>query len=284
MLGVVDSEDVPLNLSRELLQDSAIIRRLRTVIQNRVVRFLAEKARKDPESYNSFFVDYGIFLKEGIITSTEQHEKEEISKLLKYETSRLPAEERSTLPEYISRMAEDQKEIYYLAAPSRELAEASPYFESLKKRDVEVLFCYETYDEVVLMQLREFGNKKLMSVEKEMRQDKSEVVYDSESGGLRKSEAKELLDWIKKVLAGRCWHVKSTSRLESHPCVVTVEEMSSARHFVKTQFSQIGEDARYSLLQPQLEINPNHPLIFKMNKLRESDPEVAELLARQVCR
>lgn len=75
-------------------------------------------------------------------------------------------------------------------------------------------------------------------------------------GGLRRSQANELMDWLKTVLAGRCWGVKATSRLESHPCVVTVEEMGAARHFVRTQFTQIPEETRYSLLQPQLEINP----------------------------
>lgn len=138
MKGVVDSEDIPLNLSRELLQDSALIRRLRTVLQNRVIRFLFDKSRKDPEGYAKFFGDYGIFIKEGILSSNEQVEKEEIAKLVLYESSVKPAGEKVTLPEYIGRMKEDQKDIFYLAAPSRELAETSPYFEALK---VIIVFC-----------------------------------------------------------------------------------------------------------------------------------------------
>lgn len=78
----------------------------------------------------------------------------------------------------------------------------------------------------------------------------------SAESGLRRTEANELMNWLKTVLAGRCWTVKATPRLETHPCVVTVEEMGAARHFVKTQFTQVSEEARYSLLQPQLEINP----------------------------
>ncbi|XP_042890511.1 heat shock protein 75 kDa, mitochondrial-like isoform X2 [Penaeus japonicus] len=280
--GVVDSEDIPLNLSRELLQDSALIRRLRTVIQNRVIRFLFDKSRKDPESYAKFFVDYGIFIKEGILSAPEQVEKEEIGKLLRYESSATPAGEAVTLPEYIGRMAENQKDIYYLAAPSRELAESSPYFEALKKRNVEVLFCYESYDEVVLMQLQQFGTRKIVSVEKELRQDKEDVNFDNAEGGLGRTDANELMNWLKTVLAGRCWTVKATPRLETHPCVVTVEEMGAARHFVKTQFTQVPEEARYSLLQPQLEINPNHPVIVKLNTLRETNPRLAELTAKQL--
>ncbi|XP_050722612.1 heat shock protein 75 kDa, mitochondrial-like [Eriocheir sinensis] len=282
MKGVVDSEDIPLNLSRELLQDSALIRRLRTVIQNRVIRFLFDKLRKDTESYNKFFVDYGIFIKEGILSAQEQMEKEEMAKLLVYESSAKPAGERIALPEYISRMEAEQKDIYYLAAPSRELAESSPYFEDLKKKNVEVLFCYEPYDEVVLMQLREFSDKKIISVEKQMRQNKDSVDFEGNEGGLRRTEANELMDWLKQVLSGRCWGVKATPRLESHPCVVTVEEMGAARHFVRTQFSQIPEETRYSLLQPQLEINPSHPIIVKLNGLRSSNPRLAELTAKQL--
>lgn len=282
MKGVVDSEDIPLNLSRELLQDSALIRKLRTVIQNRVIRFLFDKSRKDTENYNKFFTDYGIFIKEGILSAQEQVEKEEMAKLLMYDSSAKPVGEKVTLPEYISRMQDDQKDIYYLATPSRELAESSPYFEALKKKNVEVLFCYEPYDEVVLMQLREFTDRKIISVEKQMRQSKESVDFDTSEGSLRRSEANELMDWLKTVLAGRCWSVKATPSLESHPCVVTVEEMGAARHFVRTQFSQIPEESRYSLLQPQLEINPSHPIITKLNALRTSNPRLAELTAKQL--
>ena len=115
-----------------MLQDSALIRKIRTVIQNRCIRFLFDKSRKDPEGYSKFFADYGIFIKEGILSSQEQMEKEEMAKLIRYESSRSEKGKTVTLPEYINGMSDDQKQIYYLAAPSRELAEASPYFESLK--------------------------------------------------------------------------------------------------------------------------------------------------------
>ncbi|KAG0728061.1 Heat shock protein, mitochondrial [Chionoecetes opilio] len=282
MKGVVDSEDIPLNLSRELLQDSALIRKLRTVIQNRAIRFLFDKSRKDSENYRKFFIDYGIFIKEGILSAQEQLEKEEMAKLLMYDTSAKPTGEKVTLPEYINQMQSDQKDIYYLAAPSRELAESSPYFESLKKKNVEVLFCYEPYDEVVLMQLKEFNSKNIISVEKQMRQNKDAVDFDGSEGSLLRTEANELMEWLKTVLAGRCWGVKATPRLEAHPCVVTVEEMGAARHFVRTQFSQIPEESRYSLLQPQLEINPSHPIIVKLNTLRANNPRLAELTAKQL--
>ncbi|KAK2712367.1 hypothetical protein QYM36_011152 [Artemia franciscana] len=255
--GVVDSEDIPLNLSRELLQDGAIIRKLRTVLTNRILRFLNDKANKKPEEYFEFYQDYGLFLKEGIVTGTEQVEKEEIAKLLRYESSGMPPGQKVGLADYCSRLRPGQRDIYYLAAPSRELAESSPYLEALREKDVEVLFCYEPYDELVLLQLRQYDRKNVTSVEKEIRTTKSAGdVDDLGEGSLSKSEIQELTNWLSATLSPKANRVTVTNKLASHPCVVTVEEMGAARHFVKTQFQQIPESQRYQILQPQLEINP----------------------------
>merc|ERR1712210_72133 len=112
--------------------------------------------RKERKSYMEFYKDYSFFLKEGIVTSTDQYEKEEIARLLQFECSSLPAGETVSIPEYCDKMKAGQREIFYLSAPSRQLAENSPYYENLKKADTEVLFCYEPYDELVLMQLQQF--------------------------------------------------------------------------------------------------------------------------------
>lgn len=169
--GVVESEDIPLNLSRELLQDGALIRKIRTVIASRLVKHLSKCAQKEPESYARFYRDYGVFLKEGILASHEQAEKEDIAQLLQFESSTRPPGQTVTLAEYCKSMKEGQRDIYYLAAPSRQLAESSPYFEAVRSKDVEVLFCCEPYDELVLVQLRQFNRKNVTSVEKEMRRD-----------------------------------------------------------------------------------------------------------------
>ncbi|XP_063710038.1 heat shock protein 75 kDa, mitochondrial [Culicoides brevitarsis] len=276
--GVVDSEDIPLNLSRELLQNSALIAKLRNVLTNRVLRFLHDRSTKEPEEYLKWYADYGLFLKEGIVTSHDPNEKDEIGKLLRFESSK-EAGMKTSLPEYCSRLKEDQKEIFYLAAPNRSLAEQSPYYESLKKKGVEVLFCYEAYDELVLMQLGNFLGKPLISVEKEMRRDKSEDA-EVDEGGLLKTQSDALLGFIRSKLAGKVANVKLTNKLESHPCVITVEEMSAARHFVKTQ--NITDENAYALLQPQFEINAKHPIIKKLHKLTETEPELAEQLTQQL--
>ena len=172
-------------------------------------------------------------------------------------------------------MKAGQRDIYYLAAPSRQLAENSPYYEALKKNEVEILFCYEPYDELVLMQLQQFDNNKMTSVEKEMRQSPEEIKQDSQ-------DSLELANWIKAQLGTKASNVKLTSRLESHPCVVTVEEMAAARHFIKTQGSNFTEEQRYNILQPQLEINPDHPIIRKLQHLKTSNPKLATLVSEQL--
>ncbi len=192
-------------------------------------------------------------------------------------------------------MKAGQRDIYYLAAPSRQLAESSPYFEALKKKDVEILFCYEPYDELVLMQLQQFDKKKLTSVEKEMRQSPEDMpgdeATDAESketsgeaakSGLGEKESMDLTNWIQAQLGTKAAKVKTTKRLESHPCVITVEEMAAARHFIKTQGSNFTEEQRFNILQPQLEINTRHPIIMKLNELKTSNPKLAGLVAEQL--
>lgn len=154
--GVVDSEDIPLNLSRELLQNSSLIRKIQSVLTTRVLKFLHDRSIKDTAGFEAFYKEYGLFLKEGIVTTHDQAEKENIAKLLRFETNKSGDNSKISLEDYVKNFKENQKEIYYLAAPSRQLALNSPYFESLKKQGYEVLFCYEPYDELVLMQLISF--------------------------------------------------------------------------------------------------------------------------------
>ncbi|XP_030375156.1 heat shock protein 75 kDa, mitochondrial [Scaptodrosophila lebanonensis] len=282
--GVVDSEDIPLNLSRELLQNSSLIRKLSNVISTRVIRFLQERAKKQPEEYEAFYRDYGLFLKEGIVMSNDPAEKEDIAKLLRFDSSKSSDGQRISLDEYYTSVSAEQGDIYYLAAPNRVLAEASPYYESLKKRNALVLFCYEPYDELVLMQLGQFKNKKLVSVEKEMRKESQDAsnLADLGEGSMLRSELDILIPWLQEQLKGKVAKVKATTRLDTHPCVITVEEMAAARHFIRTQSQHLPEENRFALLQPELEINPKHTIIKKLHSLRESNPELAELICKQL--
>uniref|UniRef100_A0A8C0ZUU7 Heat shock protein 75 kDa, mitochondrial n=1 Tax=Castor canadensis TaxID=51338 RepID=A0A8C0ZUU7_CASCN len=283
--GVVDSED-PLNLSRELLQESALIRKLRDVLQQRLIKFFIDQSKKDAEKYTKFFEDYGLFMREGIVTTAEQEVKEDIAKLLRYESSALPAGQLTSLSEYASRMQAGTRNIYYLCAPSRHLAEHSPYYEAMKQKHTEVLFCYEQFDELTLLHLREFDKKKLISVETDIVVDhyKEEKFEDTSPAGERLSEkeTEELMAWMRNALGSRVANVKVTLRLDTHPAMVTVLEMGAARHFLRMQQLAKTQEERAQLLQPTLEVNPRHMLIRKLSQLREREPELAQLLVDQI--
>ncbi|XP_073799487.1 heat shock protein 75 kDa, mitochondrial isoform X1 [Danio rerio] len=284
--GVVDSEDIPLNLSRELLQESALIRKLRDVLQQRVIRFLLDQSKKDPEKYARFFEDYGLFMREGIVTTAEQSVKEDIAKLLRFESSALPAGQQTSLMEYSSRMKAGTRNIYYLCAPNRHLAEHSPYFEAMKQKDMEVLFCFEQFDELTLLHLREFDRKKLISAETDIVVDhyKEEKFQDSKPASERLSseQAEDLLAWMRNALVQRVTNIKVTPRLDTHPAMITVLEMGAARHFLRTQQLARSSEERAQILQPTLEINTGHDLIKKLHALKDSNPELAQLLLEQI--
>ncbi|KAM9179067.1 heat shock protein 75 kDa, mitochondrial [Mergus octosetaceus] len=284
--GVVDSEDIPLNLSRELLQESALIRKLRDVLQKRLIKFFIDQSKKDPEKYAKFFEDYGVFMREGIVTIAEQDVKEDIAKLLRYESSALPAGQLTSLTEYASRMKAGSRNIYYLCAPNRHLAEHSPYFEAMKKKDMEVLFCYEQFDELTLLHLREFDKKKLISVETDIVVDhyKEDNFEESRPAAerLTEREAGDLMAWMRNVLGSRVTDVKVTTRLDTHPAMITVLEMGAARHFLRMQQLAKTQEERAQLLQPTLEINTGHALIKKLNELKDSQPDLAQMLLDQI--
>ncbi|XP_044037066.1 heat shock protein 75 kDa, mitochondrial [Siniperca chuatsi] len=284
--GVVDSEDIPLNLSRELLQESALIRKLRNVLQQRVIRFLLDQSKKEPEKYNKFFEDYGLFMREGIVTTQEQDVKEDIAKLLRFESSALPAGQQTNLMEYSSRMKAGTRNIYYLCAPNRHLAEHSPYYEAMKQKDMEVLFCYEQFDELTLLHLREFDKKKMISVETDIVVDhyKEEKFEDSKpaSERLTQEQADDLMSWMKNALGPRVTNIKLTPRLDTHPAMITVLEMGAARHFLRTQQLARTAEERAQILQPTLEINAGHDLIKKMHALKDTNSDLAGLLLEQI--
>uniref|UniRef100_A0A4W6BXM3 Heat shock protein 75 kDa, mitochondrial n=1 Tax=Lates calcarifer TaxID=8187 RepID=A0A4W6BXM3_LATCA len=284
--GVVDSEDIPLNLSRELLQESALIRKLRDVLQQRIIRFLLDQSKKEPEKYNKFFEDYGLFMREGIVTTQEQDVKEDIAKLLRFESSALPAGQQTNLMEYASRMKAGTRNIYYLCAPNRHLAEHSPYYEAMKQKDMEVLFCYEQFDELTLLHLREFDKKKLISVETDIVVDhyKEEKFEDSKpaSERLTQEQADDLIAWMKNSLGPRVTNIKLTPRLDTHPAMITVLEMGAARHFLRTQQLARTAEERAQILQPTLELNAGHDLIKKLHALKDTNSELAGLLLEQI--
>jgi len=283
--GVVDSEDIPLNLSRELLQDSALIKKLSTVLTGRIIKFLGDKAKKHPEDYKKFYEDYGFFIREGVVTSSEQSEKEEVAKLLRFESSRKPVGDTVSLADYVRGMSNTQRDIYYLAAPTRDMAENSPYMEAMKEKDVEVLFCYEQYDDLTMLQLGQFDKKNLKSIENAVQEDQtsSNLVDSSNAASLTQPEADALTGWLKdRVLGERVKDVKVSTRLTTHPVVVTVPQLGAVRHFLQTSMAKIPEEEKWRMMQVSFELNPTHGLVKSLYRLRTEDPQVGELVALQL--
>jgi len=284
--GVVDSEDIPLNLSRELLQDSNLIRKIRLLLTQRVVRFLHEQSKKEKTKYQEFYEDYKLFFKEGIVRTADQGEKEDIAKLLRFESSREDQNSLISLEEYIERMLPEQKHIYYLAGPSRELCENSPYYEAIRQKGYEVLFVYESHDEVLLMQLAEFDKKKMKSVESELETEtkKDDTILEGDSRSLSQDEANTLKQWILKQFGDKIKNVKINTKLDQHPCIITTNEMGAVRHFLKTNLLQRNKQQEiYKVLQLNFDINPKHILIKKLYTLHKSNnTQLAQMLAQQL--
>ncbi|MBO94219.1 MAG: molecular chaperone HtpG [Opitutales bacterium] len=276
--GVVDSADLPLNVSRETMQDSALIRKLNQVLTKRYLKSLRDKAKKRPEEYETFWKQFGNHLKEGAATDFEH--RENVAKLLRYESSFADKGKLAGLEEYVSRMPEEQKEIYYLCGPSREAIESGPYLEAFKACSREVLFLYEQpLDEYVMQQLGEFDGKKVVSGDSE-NIDLGETKEVKSSKRLSKKDSKALCKWVKETLGDRVTDVESSDRLVDSPaCVLNADKMGSAG--MRRMMKAMGQDENLPPAAVKLQLNPAHPMVRNLATLRESDGELAGLVAEQ---
>jgi molecular chaperone HtpG len=271
---VVDSEDLPLNISRETMQDSALLRKLNDVLTKRFLKFLDEDAKTDPEKYDRFFKEHGHCLKEGI--ATDWTHREALGKLLRFESSHTEKGKTTSLTDYVSRMPEEQKELYYLLAPSREAAESSPYYEVFREKKFEVIFLIDPRDEFVMEHLREFDKKKLVAAEK------ADLKLDKEATGLSADEARLLANFIKETLGERVGEVRVSKRLVGSPAVV-VDSDTQLTSSMRRVMKMMNRDGGPSLeAAPDLEINPDHPMIARLEKSRHSDAALAQQVAEQI--
>ncbi|MEM9400434.1 MAG: molecular chaperone HtpG [Verrucomicrobiota bacterium] len=276
--GVVDSEDIPLNISRESMQDSALMQKINKVLTNRLLKYLEEESRKRPEAYEEFYREFAVCLKEGV--ATDFTHRDALAKLLRFESSANEAGKVTSLADYIGRMKEGQEEIYYVMSPSRASAENSPYFEVFKSKGYEVLFLTDPWDEFVMEHLREFEGKKLQSGEKaEVELEEKDLPKE---GALNDDDSRMLTNWIKESLGDRVKEVIPSKRLVDSPAAIVSSEegmTASMRQILKTmkQDDQIpAEEA------PKMEVNPAHSIMVKLNQARESKPELAKQIIEQV--
>ena len=273
--GVVDSEDLPLNVSRERMQDSGLMRRLSRALTGRFLKHLEEESGRDGTAYDAFYTEYHRFLKEGILSDWEHQGA--LAKLLRYESSGTEPGKRTSLADYVKRMPEGQKEIYFLQARDRAAAEASPYFEVFRERKFEVLFVEEPIDEFVLDRLNEFDGRKILAAEK------ADLNLESPAAGaLSDDDAAALSAWLKELLGDSVHEVRASRRLVESPAVAVDSDRQltgSMRRMLKAMGRDCGElpDAA-----PDLELNPAHPVVVKLEQLRGQEGALAELVARQL--
>ena len=267
--GVIDSSDLPLNVSRELLQGSRVVENIRSSAVKRVLKLLKDMAENEPEKYAGFWKEFGAVLKEGV--ADDYSNRYDIARLLRFTSTKSSTDEQDvSLSEYVERAKDGQDKIYYLLAPTAAAAASSPHLEAFRKKGIEVLLLGDGVDNWVVSSLQEFDGKRLQSV----------AQGASDLGGLEdeaEQEAKErasteyadLLGRMKAILGDKVWDVRVTTRLTTSPaCIVANEAETDFNLMRRLQGSGLPTQA-------VLEINPEHPLVARLNR-HTDDSRLAE--------
>ncbi|MDP2302303.1 MAG: molecular chaperone HtpG [Ignavibacteria bacterium] len=273
--GVVDSEDLPLNISRETLQENVIFHKISTSVTSQVLSYLMRKAKDEPEKYAEYWKEHGKLFKLGYSDFTNM---EKYSQLLRFNSSfNEDASGLTSFEEYVSRMKEDQKEIYYHFGPSRSAVSVNPHIEIFKKKGIEVLYLYDPLDEFVMSSIRKFKDYDLKSVEqiemkklekmKDVESEKPELEELSKQDNLQFSS---LLENMKKILGDRVVDVKESQRLKDSPaCLINNDEMMTSS--MQKILRMTSKDT--TPVKKTLEINKDHKLVRNMIKVFKANPE-----------
>jgi molecular chaperone HtpG len=275
MKGVIDSADLPLNISRESMQDSALVRKIGQVIAKRVLKMFEKEATDDAAKWQSFYKKFDRYLKEGV--ATDFTHRDALAKLLRFESSMTAAGELTGFTDYVSRSKDGQDKIYYLVGANRDQIEASPYLEGFRKRGLEVIYFTDAVDEYVVDSLGEFEGKKLVSIAK-AGVDLDETELEGES--LSAEETTALCDFLKNEFGDRVTQVAAGPRLVDSPVVALVPEDAMSPQ-MRAMMKAMDENFSDSV-KVELEINPRHEIIRKLAAAREAQPEVASLVAGQL--
>lgn len=266
--GVVDSEDLPLNVSRETIQENALFNKIKSNVVGKFLGYLKSIADTDKENYEKFWREYGRILKEGIHTDFGNQDK--LALLLRYNSSTCKeAEELVSFKEYVDRMPEGQKEIYYLCGTNRKALEMSPHIEIFKKKNIEVLYLLEPMDEYLLSGLREFEGKPIKSIDQaelDLLKDLKEKEGAAKETIADEAKLNKLLKHFKKVLGAKVSDVKESKRLSDSPCCVLSSDGASAS--IQKLMKMVNQDFESS---PKIfELNPKHHLIKNLTEILET--------------
>jgi molecular chaperone HtpG len=251
--GVVDSADLPLNVSRQRLQEDRHIAQIRKWLTKKVLDSLEEMQRKEPSKYVEFWKQFGRVVKEGPTLDFDNREK--VFSLSLFESS-ADAEKMTTLSEYVARMKPDQSAIYYITGPSRKAVENSPHLEAFREKGYEVLYMVDPVDEMLVTSLPEFEGKKLKSIAKGAGDLTSEADLKE-----KQTEFAGLAEGLQKKLDDRVKEVRLSARLTSSPACLVVSEHEMSPNLEKLLSQVKGETTKQKRI---LELNPNHEIITRM--------------------
>jgi len=278
--GVLDSNDLPLNVSREILQDTRVTTKLRSACTKRALTMLTKFAKKNEEEYNAFWKEFGQVLKEG--PAEDAGNKEQIAKLFRFSsTDTDSAEQTVSLDAYISRMSEEQGKIYYITADSFNAAKNSPHLEVLRKKGIEVLLLSDRVDEWLLSHLPEYDGKAFISVTQgDLDLGKLDTEEDKKEQEKQETEFASFIERTKKALGDKVKDVRLTQRLTSTPSCIVADNDDMSTQMAKLM-AQMGQPVPES--KPIFELNPEHVMIKKLADMADEElfTEWAELLLSQ---
>ena len=263
--GVVDSNDLPLNVSREILQESRVVRVMRKRLIRKTLDMLKEISKRDNDDYATFWDAFGRNLKLGVIEDTAN--RDALAPLLRFESSSTEKGKHVGLDTYVENMKEGQSSIYYVAADTREAAENSPFLEQLTKKGFEVLFLIDPIDEVAMTNLAQYKEKTLVDISKEDldlgEEDEAEAAKTKEI----EEEYKSLTDWMQGELLGKVEKVTVSKRLTDTPCVLVTSKFGWSANMERIMKAQAMGDSRaseYMKGKKTMEINPTSPVILDL--------------------
>jgi len=263
--GVVDSNDLPLNVSREILQESRVVRVMRKRLIRKTLDMLKEISKRDNDDYATFWEAFGRNLKLGVIEDTAN--RDALAPLLRFETSSTEKGKNVGLDTYVENMKEGQSSIYYVAADTREAAENSPFLEQLTKKGFEVLFLIDPIDEVAMTNLAQYKEKTLVDISKEDLDLGEEDEEEAKKTKELEEEYKALTDWMQGELAGKVEKVAVSKRLTDTPCVLVTSKFGWSANMERIMKAQAMGDSRaseYMKGKKTMEINPTSPVILDL--------------------